>query len=141
MSKPSFHEEYEARTAIRTASDRNFGLVMAGFWTLIAVQPLLHHHTIRRWALVVSVAFAIVALAAPRSLKPLNAVWTKLGLLMGHVLGAIGISIMFFLVFAPFAVLFRVLGKDLLHLRAKGNTYWIPKSPLGTAPASMKDQF
>ena len=61
---------------------------------------------------------------------------TCLGLLfsLGIVIGA-----MYYLVFTPIGLLFRLMGKDSLRLRFDPNagSYWIPREP----PGSMKNQF
>jgi hypothetical protein len=50
---------------------------------------------------------------------------------------------MFYLIFTPAALLFRLLGRDFLRLKPEGEagSYWIPRNPPGPAPESMRNQF
>ena len=72
-------------------------------------------------------------------LTPLNKLWFKFGLLLGKVISAIIMGIIFFLVVTPTALIMRIIGKDLLNLKFNNKkSYWIEK----TGPKSkMKNQF
>ena len=95
------------------------------------------------WALVVGGLFLVVALAAPAVLAPLNRIWTKFGLLISRVTNPIVTALLFFVVFTPFAMVLRMLGKDLLRqkLDPTAKSYWIERTPAGPEPESMVHQF
>lgn len=129
--------------AARPSSNRTFGLVFAGFFTLVALLPLLRGHAVRLWALPLSALFLVTALAVPKVLAPLNRAWSALGMLLHAVINPLVLGILFYLVFTPFGWVLRRMGKDFLRLRpAPGTpTYWMVRQPPGPPPESMSRQF
>lgn len=125
------------------SSDRSFGLVFSSLFFVVALWPLLHGNNIRLWAIGFGLIFGIFALAAPRILTPLNRLWTRFGLLLHRVVSPIALGILFFGVVTPTGLLMRLFGKDSLCLRLQKNaaTYWIPRTPPGPKPESLKNQF
>ena len=137
------HEDFTRKTQERSASDRSFGLVFAALFLLISLAPLRTHHSVRQWPLVTAVVLVLVSALRAHWLHPFNQVWTKLGVLMGHVATPIVTALLFFLVVTPTAFLLRLLGKDLLQLTSvsKADSYWIERRPPGPSPESMVNQF
>lgn len=144
-AKPSAstHEELTRKHAVRGSSNRNFGLVFAAFFLLLALAPLRKRGDVRGWGLVVSGAFLLLAAWRPLWLQPLNRVWTQLGLLLGRIVTPVVMALLFFSLFTPVAFIARLLGKDPLRLtlNAQATTYWIERVPPGPAPGSMANQF
>jgi len=72
-----------------------------------------------------------------------NLIWFRFGNLLNRIVGPAVTSLMFFLVFTPFALILRMAGKDLLRLRRDpaAASYWIERDPPGPPPASMVEQF
>jgi hypothetical protein len=139
------HEDFTRKETVQGSSDRSFGFVMAGFFGLVALFPLLHGplSSIRWWALVVAAAFLASALLWAAPLRPLNRAWLKLGLLLSRIVSPIVMMVLFYATVTPVGVLMRWTGKDPLRLRrdAAAASYWIPREPPGPAPDSMKQQF
>ncbi|MBI1243533.1 MAG: hypothetical protein GC202_00875 [Alphaproteobacteria bacterium] len=90
-----------------------------------------------------SAAFLAAALIYPRLLAPANRLWTKLGLLLYHVMNPLVMGLLFFTVITPMALVARALGKDFLRMRRDpaATSYWIFRDPPGPAPDTMKRQF
>lgn len=124
-------------------SNRSFGLVFMAFFLIVALWPLFSGGGVRIWSFWVSGVFAALALLLPAPLAPLNRLWFKLGLLLGRIVSPIAIGIVFFVVVTPMGILMRLAGKDLLRLRLDrgASTYWIPRTPPGPEPGSLKNQF
>ena len=97
-------------------SERGFGLVMAAFFLLVAIIPILHGGEVRLWALGLGAAFFLCALAAPRLLSPLNRIWHRLGMALHAVINPI-------------------------KWEPDAKSYWIPREPPGPEPGSMSKQF
>jgi Saxitoxin biosynthesis operon protein SxtJ len=139
------HEDFTRKETIEGSSDRSFGFVMAAFFGLVALFPLLHGplSSVRWWALVVAAAFLALALLWTAPLRPLNRWWLKLGLLLSKIVSPIVMMVLFYATVTPIGVLMRLAGKDPLRLRrdATAASYWIPREPPGPAPDSMKQQF
>jgi hypothetical protein len=141
MQQVSLHEDFRRKQEGQGGSDRGFGIVFAIFFTLIALLPLRAHHPVRWWGLPVAALFLGIALLQPVWLRPLNRIWTKLGLLLGRVVSPVVTGVVFFLVVTPIGLLFRILKKDPLRLAPSAGTYWIPRQPPGPAPETMRNQF
>ena len=137
------HEDFSRQEKVKPSSDRNFGLVMAAFFTLVAFWPLVRAESIRWWALGVALVFLLLTLLWRAPLAPLNKMWMKLGALLYRIVSPIVMALLFYLTVTPLALLMRVLGKDPLRLRHDPNaaSYWIERTPPGPAPDSMKNQF
>ncbi len=124
-------------------SNRKFG----GFFTL--VFAVLAWYLGRRWGLGwgvaaggISVALALVSVAAPAWLTGLNRAWFRLGLLMGRVVSPIVLGLIFFGLITPVAVLMRLFGRDALRLkRSATDSHWIARDPPGPDPQSYRNPF
>ena len=125
------------------SSDRNFGLVFAAVFLIVALLPLWHGHGTRLWAVGVSLTFGVIALAIPAVLGPLNRLWTAFGQLLHRITSPVALAILFYGVVTPTGLLMRLFGKDLLRLRFDRNapSYWIQRTPPGPGAESLKDQF
>jgi hypothetical protein len=137
------HEILHREEVRKTASDRSFGLVLAGFLALVGALGLWRGS--ERWPLwlgLAALAF-LLALAAPRLLAPANRVWTKFGLLLHAIVSPMILGLIFYLCIAPIGYLMRLSGKDPLRLRYEPGTdsYWIKRVPPGPPPDSFKNQF
>jgi len=143
MRRMSLHEDLQRVQVAPGSSDRSFGIVFCLFFLLLGLAPLRAHHPVRWWALALAAVFLIVALVRPVWLAPLNRVWTRIGVLMGRVVSPVITAFLFYIVVTPMALLFRLLKKDPLRLRADPGapTYWIVRQPPGPPPESMPNQF
>jgi predicted membrane metal-binding protein len=125
------------------SSDRSFGVVFAAVFAIVSAWPLLDGRWPRFWALAVAGLFVLVAMFVPRLLRPLNAVWIRLGTLLHRIVTPVIMGVVFFLVVVPTALIMRALGKDPLRLKRDGDaeTYWIKRQPPGPVPQTMTRQF
>jgi hypothetical protein len=139
------HEEFDREEKIKRSSERSFGIVMAVVLGIFTFSPLLRQQPgeIRWWALGLCLIFLALALVWQAPLKPLNVAWTRLGLLLYHIVNPIVLGLLFFLTVTPLALLMRILGKNPLKLRRDpaASSYWIRREPPGPSPESMKNQF
>jgi hypothetical protein len=142
-SSPYFHEDLAREHERRLSSDRMFGLVVSGAFVTVGVLPVLHGNSPRLWAIMIGVAFLILALAVPGVLHRPNVYWSKLGLLLNRIVSPVVMALLFFVVVTPIALMFRILGNDPLRLKLDpaAATYWIDRVPPGPSPESIKHQF
>lgn len=126
-----------------TPSNLSFGLVFAIFFMLVALWPLLHGDSPRRWAVALSGAFAIAALTVPAALLPLNRLWLRFGQVMHTIVSPIALGILFYGVVTPTGLIRRLMGKDPLRLKVdrSGKSYWVIRTPPGPRAESFKNQF
>jgi predicted membrane metal-binding protein len=140
------HEVFNRDEEVEGSSDRSFGLVMAAFFSIVALWPLIHDFSPtapRWWAVTVAGIFAGLALSRPALLGPLNKLWMKFGLLLHMIVSPIVLGLLFYVSVMPIGLLMRALGKDPLRLRRDPNatSYWLHRTPPGPAPETMKNQF
>ncbi len=142
-SSPHFHEDLSREHEQRLSSDRMFGLVLGGAFVIVGLLPALHGSLPRLWAIIIGVAFWILALAVPRVLHRANLYWSKFGLLLNRIVSPVVMALLFFAVVTPIALLFRSLGNDPLRLKLDPTaaSYWIDPVPPGPSPDSIKNQF
>ena len=140
----SAHHEYlHPDAGIQLSSDRVFGLVLAVFFGVIGILPMLRGGAVRRWSFVLSVVCFALALVIPRILHTVNIAWSKLALVLQRIVSPIVLALLFLLGFTIMGAVLRALGKDLLRLKASPDqkSYWILRNPPGPAPESMLRQF
>ncbi len=137
------HERLEREEVIQGSSNRGFGLVFAVVFAIVSLWPLTGGGAVRLWALAVAAVFLVLALAAPRSLAPLNKVWTKFGLLLHKIVNPLVMGLLFYLVVTPMGLAMRALGKRPLSLGfdREAPSYWIERRPPGPKPETMNNQF
>ena len=131
------------RDSARGSSDRSFGFVFAGVFSLIACLPLLRGKPVRVWAFAISALFLLLAVICPGLLGPANRLWTRLALLLSKITNPVMTGLMFYVVFTPVAFVLRLMGKDLLRLKSEpaADSFWTPRDPPGPAPETMRNQF
>lgn len=131
------------KPAIEHSSDRSFGLVFSAFFLVIALFPLIHGDSLRLWAVGISLAFGIIALAIPSILAPLNRQWARFGMFLHSIVSPVALAILFYCVVTPTGLIMRLLGKTPLHLQfdRKASSYWIERTPPGPDAESLKNQF
>lgn len=117
-----------------------FGLIWALIFSLIAFFPVINGGEVRVWSAIVSGCFACISLAVPQILKYFYIIWVKFGNVVGKINSFIIIGVLFFIIFTPFGVIMRLLGKDLLSKKIdkSSSSYWVTRDG---QPSSMKNQF
>jgi len=127
----------------KMGSERNFGLVFAAVFALLALSPLMRGNEMRVWPLPVAAAFLAAAVLLPGALAPLNQLWFRFGLALGKFVTPLVMAVLFFVTVTPVGVLMRIAGRDPLRLRWQpaAKSYWLERSPAGPAPETLKDQF
>lgn len=137
------HEGLENSQAVEMGSERSFGLVFAVFFGLLAGFSFFKGSDGFVYLAGATGIFLVLALAAPKVLKPLNIVWFKFGLLLHKIVSPLIMGLLFYLTVTPIALIVRSTGKDPLRLKLDGaaKSYWIERDPPGPAPESLTKQF
>jgi len=93
---------------------RKFGLIFAVFFSLFfgLLLPWIWDKPSPTWAWIVSGVFVAFALLFPAALRPVYVVWMKIGHVLGWINTRIILGIIFFILFAPIALVFRIFGRD-----------------------------
>ncbi len=128
----------KTESKIKASSNRSFGLVFFIVFLIVALWPLKSGEDLRLWSLTLSIIFLILGIFNSKLLTPLNKLWIKFGMFLGFIVSPIVMGIVFFSVVTPIGFFMRIMGKDLLRLKGKKNTYWIDRDNI---KSSMKKQF
>lgn len=78
-----------------------------------------------------------LSVVAPTMLRPLYLFLTVIGLPVGFVIAHVVMAVVFFGLFTPIGIVFRLIGRDALTRRFDRNasTYWVPRP--GTRSANQ----
>ncbi|WP_394953931.1 SxtJ family membrane protein [uncultured Helicobacter sp.] len=130
---------HDTKPTISTKDLRLFLTIWAGIFAIIAPLPLLRAHEIRVWALI-ACGTSLALLAFPRVIAPIYRLWIVLGEGIGFVISRSILAILFFGIFTPVALGFRLVGRDVLRQKPDKNaqSYFIERAQ---QPHSMKNQF
>jgi uncharacterized ion transporter superfamily protein YfcC len=107
----------EEEMQAKRLSDRNFGIMFAVVFCVVAAIWWLANGSYQWWALEVAAAFLIVALVWPMLLMPLNRVWEQFGHRLGLVSNTVLLGAFFYVVMTPFGVVMRLVATDPMHRR------------------------
>ena len=108
-------------------SNKNFGFFISIIIFLVSFYLFLFSSAIfATLILFFSLIIFFISIKYSRILSPLNIMWFKIGMTISKFVNPIIISLIFFLVVSPIAILSRVLGRDELKIKKKKTTtYWI----------------
>ena len=116
---------------------RSFGLIVGGAFAVIGLWPALRHGLlVRVWALALAGPLVLAALVFPWSLRYPYRAWMFVGHCLGWVNTRILMTLMFYAVFTPTAIVMRVMKRDAMtrRLDPAAKTYRVIKAP---RPASQ----
>jgi hypothetical protein len=81
-------------------------------------------------ALVAFALLLVLSLVRPTAFRPAYLVSMRFSHAMGQVVGRMVLVFCFLFILTPIAILLRLLGHDLLHLRRRAcDSYWKPARP------------
>jgi predicted membrane metal-binding protein len=131
------------KTPPKIPTDRSFGLTFAVVFTLVGAWLLWKGNRLAVPSFGVAAVFALLAFTVARVLHPLNVVWMHFGLLLNKIVSPVVMGVIFFLVFAPVGIFFRLTGRDALRRTFERDlpSYWIDRSPPGPDGKTLPRQF
>ena len=122
---------------------RKFGIIFGIFLVSIfgLLLPWIFEHKIPTWPWMVFIVIELVAITCPLKLDNFFRVWMLFGNIIGWLNTRIILGIVFYLVFLPVGLLFKLLGKDLLSRKidTKLETYKIMN--MNTNKNNMENPF
>ena len=123
---------------------RKFALAMAVPLALIGGFLLWRHRNYYWYFLAASSVFICPGLLIPVVLTPFHKVWMTFSIVMGWFMTRVILSVLFFLVLTPTALLLRLLGKDMLNIKFDGNSsesYWLARPSDDSEKTDYTKQF
>jgi RsiW-degrading membrane proteinase PrsW (M82 family) len=107
---------------------RQFAVLWIIFFGAIALaQEFHHHHHVLALVLgILAVAVGPLGIFWPRAIKPVFIGWMVLVFPIGWIISHVILGILFYGMFSPVGLLFRITGRDTLALKPRQNveTYW-----------------
>jgi hypothetical protein len=124
-------------------TDRSFGFTFGVVFGLLGAWLAWRGSAYALPSVVAAAAFAIVAVVRPMLLYWPKVVWMRFGALLNKVVSPIILGAIFFVVFTPVALYFRLTGRDALRRRfdRDAKSYWIERVPPGPEGKTFERQF
>ena len=116
------------------------GLWLVCFGGLAAWEWFGRHHANPSIALAaLALTIGPLGLVWPRLLRPIYVAWMVLAFPIGWTVSQVMLAIMFFGLFTPIGLVFRLIGRDALqrNRQPERESYWEPKP----APADLRRYF
>lgn len=129
------------RKAPSTRELRQFGMVLGASLAAVfgGLLPWLKHRPVPRWPFGTACVLWLLAVVAPRALAVLHLALAKIAAVVTKLLSYSALTLIFYVIIAPFSFLMRMFGRDALALRwdAKAPSYRVRS---GRAGAGRLDQ-
>jgi saxitoxin biosynthesis operon SxtJ-like protein len=119
---------------------RAFGLIMAALLALLCWRWGRKGWAIAPWLGVLGVLSALIALARPLRLEPLERGWMKAARVAARINTAVILTLLFYSVVVPLGFLMRFTSGDPLEAKPEGESYWKRRTS-GEDSASYESQF
>jgi Saxitoxin biosynthesis operon protein SxtJ len=116
------------------------GLWLACFGGLAVWEGIVREHTNLAVTLtVLALTIGPVGIIWPRVMRPIYVAWMVLAFPIGWTVSQVILALMFYGLFTPIGLIFRIIGRDPLHrARRPGlESYWSPKA----TPADPRRYF
>jgi hypothetical protein len=107
--------------------ERSFG-ISVGIVLLLITAALIWRERISTAQILgpIGAILLVCGLTRPSLLKYPSAVWWKFAMVLGYINARIILSVVFFLVFTPLSIIWRMIGKDPLARRRANWSGWTP---------------
>jgi len=131
------------KTPVKLPSDKSFGFTFTVVFALLGGWLWWKKSSWGLPLLGVSAGFALFATLVPRLLRPLNIAWMYFGALLNLIVSPIIMGLIYFVVFTPVSLFFRITRRDALNRKFDGalSSYWLERKPPGPDGATLPRQF
>jgi cytochrome b subunit of formate dehydrogenase len=120
--------------------ERQFAWLIAGVIICVCAYRYYNAGEVHLYWLAGAFALVLIAIWRPSSLSFPLMIWEKIGYYLALINTTLLLTIIYFLIFLPLGLLFRLTGRDLLGIKLskKKSSYWEVRD---NPPASLKHQF
>ena len=93
--------------------------------------------------LLIALIFSGLVLVKPEFLRPVYKIWTSLAMIIAWIINTLILSIIFYVVITPIALIARLGKKSFLDIKidSQTKTYWNNLEALNKDQAAYKGQF
>lgn len=115
----------ETSNNIKLPSNKKFGFLFILIFSLVNIYTYVFDLYIWFWiSLLLNLFFIICTLIKPSILTPFNKLWMKFGYLLSKIISPIIISLIFFIIFTPVSLFFKIIGRDILEIKTNKKSNW-----------------
>ncbi len=135
MEKIKLHE-------VKLPSNRKFGIFFTVIFCAISTYLYLKDIKLLLYLLFpLTIILFFITIIKAELLMPFNKLWLKFGLMLSKIVSPIVLGMIFFAIFTPIAIFFRIIGRDELKLGYKRKfSYWIERET-SSQSEPFKNQF
>jgi len=128
---------------IALPSNKKFGYFFSSVFAFLAFFFLIKfQHNFFTFFALLTIITLILSVFKSDILRPFNLLWMRLGYFLGIILKPIILSLIFFIIITPIAMITRFFGRDELRIKLQDcDSHWKTRSPLGPDSSSFKQQF
>ena len=123
---------------------KKFGLIFGiGLFVLSVLIYAIHRRYNPLFLWQIPLVSILLGMIFPVLLWPFQKVWMILGIILGYIMSRVLLSLVFFLVLTPIALIARISGKDFLHreIENRAVTYWNYRDRSAKSAEDYERQF
>jgi len=122
---------------------RKFGITVGGVLLAIGVLLFYFEKPSAIYFAVIGGLLILFGALFPQFLKPLNKIWMGLAIILGFIMSRVILTILFYLVLTPIAILAKIVGKKFMILKydKSANTYWEKRTNINKKQIDYDRQF
>jgi uncharacterized membrane-anchored protein YitT (DUF2179 family) len=122
---------------------RKFGITVGGVLFAIGLLLFYFEKPSAFYFAVIGGLLILFGALFPKILKPLNRIWMSLAIILGFIMSRVILTIVFYLVLIPIALLAKLVGKRFMVLKydKSVNTYWEKRTNISKKQIDYDRQF
>jgi len=122
---------------------RKFGITVGGVLILAAVVLFYFTKPAAIYFAIIGGILVSLGLVFPQGIKPLNKIWMGLAIVLGFFMSRLILTILFYIVLTPIALLAKLVGKKFIDLKydKSAKTYWEKRSIIPQKQIDYERQF
>lgn len=120
-----------------------FGLTVGGVLLAIGLVLFYFEKPAAIYFAVIGGLLILFGALFPKILKPLNRIWMSLAIILGFIMSRVILTILFYLVLTPIAILAKIVGKKFIVMKydKSANTYWEKRANINKKQIDYDRQF
>ena len=122
---------------------RKFGLTVGGVLLIIGALLLYFEKPSAPYFGIIGAILFLSGIFSPQILKPLNKIWMGLAIVLGFFMSRLILTLLFYLVLTPIAIIAKLVGKKFMILKynKSANSYWEKHSIIRKKQIDYERQF